>query len=102
MAAQYKYDGAKKNKSGQCSTSYSQLKNTSNFRCDGGCLCPTNLNLRSSFDQMMYKQWVTGENKGIEKYIIPTGCDGCETCLRKGGCDGCEGCKKGKRCKGCK
>jgi hypothetical protein len=89
MAAQYKYDGAKNNKSGQCSTSYSQLKNTSNFNCDVGCLCSGNLNVRSSFDQMMYKQWVgPGENtdvykNGVENYK-KSGCDGCSTCLKNG------------------
>lgn len=79
MAAQYKYNGANNTKSGQCSSSYSQLKNISKFECDVNCLCPANLDLRSSFDQMMYKKWVSGqsENKsvGIEKYRRSHSCN---------------------------
>jgi hypothetical protein len=75
MATQYKYDGARNTKSGQCSSSYSQLKNTSKFNCSIACLCPGNLDVRSSFDQMMYKKWISNYeiankvvNEAVESY----------------------------------
>jgi hypothetical protein len=65
MSSPYKYDSGKNNSnkpSSNCNT-YSSLKMSDYYTCENSCLCPANINERSTFDQYMYNTWILYVNE---------------------------------------